>query len=304
MHKNYYKEFKGICSVLPTPFKENEDFDYQGFEKILRYQKQNQINTIFICGAGGEGPSISNDVRANSVKIALENFEESPISVGIFESGTKRTISSIEFLRKNVDLEDRIILTVSPPVYFSPMHTKQEIISFYREVGSLGIPVIAYSNPSYTGLKLDLETTKSLSQEENIFGMKFVKGSLDELRQLREGLDQKFNIGFANRSPLLESFNAGADVLVNSTASLVPKTFFELYQNYIKGDLNRAKDFEREIADFEEIFKIHKNYIAVSKSVLNLLLGSGDYLTKPFEKLPDSIKKEVEKFLGSKEMLR
>src|SRR3989344_583681 len=275
MHKNCYKEFKGICSVLPTPFRENEEFDYKGFEKIVKYQKQNNVNTIFICGAGGEGPSISNEVRADYAKIALENFKESPISVGIFESGTKRTIDSIEFLIKNVDLEDRIILTISPPVYFSPMHTRKEIVDFYREIGSIGIPIIAYSNPSYTGLKLDLETTKSLSQEENIIGMKFVKGSSEELSQLRNELRREFNIGFANRSPLLESLDIGADVLVNSTASIIPGVFSELY----------------------------KNYIAISKVSLNLLLGCGDYLTKPFEKLPYDLKEEVSKFLNSKKYL-
>ena len=95
----YIDKFQGICGVPITPLKIDETLDKKGYEKIIKHMDKNN-NALFCCGSFGEGPTLTKDVKRDALKIALENFKEKPIMFGIFESGVKKTIQSIEIYRE------------------------------------------------------------------------------------------------------------------------------------------------------------------------------------------------------------
>jgi len=296
MDKTYINQLKGICSVLVTPLKEDETLDKEGFSRLITYQRENNLDSIFVCGASGEGPALSNDIRADALSIALDNFIDKPVIIGVFESGTKKAAETIKGLLPVIKEKDRkdVVFMVAPPIYFSPSHNETEILDFYRSIGSIGFPIMIYSNTKYTGLALTLKQIETLSKEKNIIGIKFTKEPMDileDLVKLKNTRDKDFVIGFA-KNDLVKAFELGVDMLINTMAGLIPKTFSNLYLCFKEGDTEKARLLEKEINSFGKVYNLGPGFIASAKTASSIIVNCDDYMSKPFQRT--SIKQRID----------
>ncbi len=109
--------------------------------------------------------------------------------VGAGQQSTRGTIAEIERAAK-AGAEAVLVIT---PHYYRPAITQQTLIEHYTAVAdAVSIPVILYSMPDLTGIKIEPETAARLSEHENIIGLKDSSNDVAKMRETVEMAHGRF----------------------------------------------------------------------------------------------------------------
>ena len=171
--------FTGCASALITPFK-NGQVDYPALENLLAFQLENGIDGIVACGTTGEPSTMTADEWESVLSFVIQKVHgRVPVIAG---TGGNCTADVIQKARRAKELGADAQLCVTP--YYNKT-TQAGLIAHYTAIARDGaLPVILYNVPSRTGLNMLPDTLASLSQEENIIGMKEASGNILQIMEM------------------------------------------------------------------------------------------------------------------------
>lgn len=109
------------------------------------------------------------------------------------------------------------------PYFYRPAITQAALVDHYLAVAEAAVvPVILYSMPALTGIRIEPETAARLSEHENIIGIKDSSNDVDGLRETIKLVAKDFAVLTGNGTVLNDALAAGAGGGILAVACAAP----------------------------------------------------------------------------------
>jgi dihydrodipicolinate synthase/N-acetylneuraminate lyase len=241
------KIFRGVYPVVPTPLLVNQDVDYKGLERLIRFYIDGGSHGLLILGSYGELPYFTFEEKLAIIKrAALTVGGQIPVIACLGYSGLREAAL---FLEKSKKIPVDGFLAVLP-TYFSIKHA--DCVHYYSKLGNYtSRPLLYYHIPQITGIYPAPEELAELLHLEHIVGIKDSSmnlGSLKRVTSMRNdaGIAYFAGSGFL----LLETLMHGGAGVMCTVASISPRTVVDCYNAFIAGDHGKARDLQNKIYGF------------------------------------------------------
>src|SRR5690606_3467415 len=175
--------FYGAGVALITPFRNDFSIDFEGLERLIEYQLNNNIDYLVSLGTTGETATLSLDEKIKIWTFTAEKVaNRAPLVAGIGGNNTAEVIHEIKSLEK---LGYSAILSVSP-YYNKP--SQEGIYQHFKSLSEHSpLPIILYNIPGRTGSNMNTETILRLANDfENIIGIKEASGNFDQFNRIMQ----------------------------------------------------------------------------------------------------------------------
>jgi len=255
--------FKGVITALVTPIK-NNTIDETSLRNLVEWQIKNGIQGLVPCGTTGESATLSTEEKKEVIQIVINQAKKRvPVIAG---TGTNNTQESVKLSTWAKEAGADAILAVTP-YYNKP--SQEGLFRHYSEIAQIDLPVILYNVPGRTSLSLSIDTIDRLSKVKNIVAIKEATGSLDFGSQiLKSGNDIALISG--DDFTFLPLLSIGAQGGISVVSNVIPKEFVELYQNFSKGNLEKAQRIHFKFYPLIQALFIETNPVPV-KTALSLM---------------------------------
>ncbi len=226
------KIFDGVATALITPFK-GEKIDYNAFEKLIQRQIEAGIDALVFCGTTGEAPTLSEREKKNIFSFAKKTVGTGvPIICGTATNSHKATMRLSSYA---AEAGADALLCVAP--YYNK-GTEEGREAAFREVCSLGVPVILYNIPSRAGVDIKSDTLCRLADEQNFAAVKECAG-VGRISENIAVLGDRYAVYSGNDCEFLPSLSVGASGVVSVLSNLYPERVRDIYTHFTSGN-NRA----------------------------------------------------------------
>jgi 4-hydroxy-tetrahydrodipicolinate synthase len=252
-----------VLTAIVTPFQEDGSVDFDAFQALARHLVENGSDGVVVAGTTGESPTLSDGERLDLVKAALEAVGDTATVVA--GTGTYSTAHSVHLTEAAHALGASAFLVVTP-YYNKP--PQRGIVAHFAEVArATDRPIVAYNIPARVVLNIEPETMTQLAEIDNVRAVKQANGDLDEARHIVElGLDL-----YAGDDNLLQHFlELGGVGGVCVHTHVVGPQVAEQVRSALDGDLERAREIDRNLRPAYDLLSVVSNPIAI-KAALRLL---------------------------------
>jgi 4-hydroxy-tetrahydrodipicolinate synthase len=141
-------------------------------------------------------------------------------------------------------------------------------LHFKAIADSVDIPCILYNIKGRTGVNIETETVKALTEAcRNIVGVKEASGSLDQMRSVIEATHGKFHVlsGDDNLSiPLIE---LGGDGVISVASNMCPAYISTMIHHALAGRMEEAKSMEANLSGFFKACFLETNPIPIKTAM-------------------------------------
>lgn len=273
--------FKGVGTALITPFKETGEIDYDIFEKILDYQLKNRIDALVVLGTTGESPTVHLEERIKLTKMAVDKAQgKVPVIIG---TGTNDTIKVIEMNELAAKNGADGLLIVSP--YYNKT-SQTGLIDHYTHIAAqTELPIIAYNVPSRTGVNIEPETFKKMSEiAENIVSLKEASGNMSQILNVIEIVDKEKIILSGNDDQLLPIMMSGGSGVISVFSNLLPGVMKDISSKILAGDYQAARNLHYKYLKLMRLIFVDVNPIPIKFAMQQLGLSNNN-LRRPLVNL-------------------
>src|SRR5262249_10784199 len=126
--------------------------------------------------------------------------------------------------------------------------TQQALVKHYKAVADAApIPMILYSMPDLTGIRIEPETAASLSEHENIIGMKDSSNDMVGFRKTIAMVVDDFAMMIGNGTVFAEAWRAGARAGILAVGCCAPLICLEIYRAVQAGENDRAAALQEKL---------------------------------------------------------
>ncbi len=177
-------DLSGILLPVTTPFTLGEDFDAQGLVNNLTKWNGRGVSGYVVLGSTGERVNLDEREYLQVIDTARQAVPQTlSFIVGAGQQSTRATIDEI----KRAALAGAEAALVITPHFYRSAITQDALVKHYSAVADASsIPIVLYSMPDLTGIKIEPETAARLSEHRNIIGIK--DSSADVARAVRFSL--------------------------------------------------------------------------------------------------------------------
>tara|TARA_B100001059_G_scaffold99545_2_gene99130 strand:- start:51 stop:938 length:888 start_codon:yes stop_codon:yes gene_type:complete len=252
---------KGSFVALVTPMFEDGVIDYDSLEHLINWHIENGTSGIVSVGTTGESSTLSVqehlDVIRYTVKISDNRI---PVIAGSGGNSTQEAID-LTLESKNLGADASLLVT---PYYNKP--TQEGLVLHYLAIANkVNIPQILYNVPSRTACDLQPQSTKILSEHDNIIG---IKEALDDMSRIKHLVEltkeiKNFSILSGDDPTFLESMQLGASGVISVAANIIPKSISTICKDSLSGNYHKAKLENDKYSDLLKLLFVESNPIPV-----------------------------------------
>lgn len=267
----------GIIVPMLTPMNHDESINYGEIDNQVERFIDNGIHGIFCLGTNGEFYALSYEEKLKVIERTVKASNgRVPIYAG---TGCITTEETIKLTKEAENLGVDAVSVVTP--YYAAMDQKQIYEHFKKIANSTKLPIILYNIPARTGLSIEANTVKRLSEIENIIGVKDSSGNFSNTLNYLNNVPEGFAVLAGNDALILWTLMAGGAGAIAGCANVAPKNLVEIYENFIKGDIEEAKTAQKKIGPLREVFRFG-NPNSIIKRATELLGYEVGACRKPF----------------------
>jgi 4-hydroxy-2-oxoglutarate aldolase len=239
-------EQRGILLPITTPFHADGALDLDGLRFNIKKWNETDILGYVLLGSTGECVHLDETERLNVITTARSAASDQfRFMVGAGQQSTRGTINEIKRISQAVTVDAFLIIT---PHFYRPSITQQALIAHYQSIAdSSPVPVILYSMPALTGIKIEPETAARLSEHENIIGIKDSSADLDGLRETIKLVRKDFAVLTGNGTVLSEALSAGACGGILAVGCVAPDMCLEIFRTVASGESERASSLQTKL---------------------------------------------------------
>ncbi|MDP6632807.1 MAG: dihydrodipicolinate synthase family protein, partial [Dehalococcoidales bacterium] len=149
------------------------------------------------------------------------------------------------------------------------------------------LPCILYNVPSRTVRSLSVDTIVSLSQIDNIIGVKEASGNLDQVSHVISRAKEGFRVWSGNDSDTLPMLALGGYGIISVASHLVGKQISEMIYSFLDGKTEKSAEIHRHLLPLVNVLFTIANPIPVKYAVNQVGFRVGKTrlpLTEPDEK--------------------
>ncbi len=218
---------EGSWVAIPTPFTEDDEVDFQGFQKLIDFQAENETDGVLLMGSTGESPALAMDERRDILHHVVPYCKaELPVFAGTTCGNTKQTIELTQYAQRVG--ADGALLVVPP--YLRP--SQDGLYEHFKAVAeAVDIPIAIYNNPGRVGVNIEPATVIELAQLANIVADKEAMASISQLVQIRRQVGDKLNLLCCDApglSLIVPTLALGGHGTANISGNVIPQEMAEM----------------------------------------------------------------------------
>lgn len=238
-------KLRGILLPTTTPFTETEELDLDALAGNIRKWRAAGISGFVLLGSTGERVHLEESEYLRTLEVARNEIpEDGAFIAGVGQHSTRGTIAEI---KKAVQCGADSVLVLTPHYYRSAI-TQDALVDHYRAVADASaVPVLLYSMPALTGIKIEPETIARLSESQNIIGVKDSSNDVDGFAQTVKLCPPEFAVLTGNGTVLLDALHAGATGAILAVGCVVPEVCLELFNAFHRDDQQHASSLQTKL---------------------------------------------------------
>ncbi len=258
---------KGTGVALVTPFKKGRiDFDALG--RIIEHCIEGGVDYLVSLGTTGESVTLSADECRAIFDFSLKvNAGRLPIVAGMFGGNwTERLVERLH----NFQFDGFDAILSSNPAYVKP--NQEGIFQHYMKVAAASpLPVIIYNVPGRTSSNVAPETVlRLLDHSDRFVAIKEASGNLEQGMRLLKHKPDNFIVLSGDDPTALALISCGGEGVISVIANAFPRSFSDMIQAGMKGDLRRAQSLNALLYDLHQWLYIDGNPAGI-KGALEIL---------------------------------
>jgi dihydrodipicolinate synthase/N-acetylneuraminate lyase len=234
--------FEGIIPAVTTPFDAADRVDVPALKENLEKLLEAGVHGFVATGTMGEAGSLSTAERALVVRSVVEAAAgRVPVIAGVSSGSAAQSLA----YAADAKAAGADAIMCLPPLGYRA--DADEVVAFYAEVATCGLPVMAYNNPEASGVDMPAELIARIYDEvDGVVAIKECSGDTRRIPALLH-LVGDLEVLVGGDDWALEGFAAGATGWVTGVGVLAPRETVELYDAVQANDLARARDVYRRI---------------------------------------------------------
>lgn len=291
------KKPQGSWVAIPTPYKENGDIDYQGFETLIKFQAKHGTSQLLVMGSAGEVTLLTLEERKEIVRRVIKIAKGLiPVYFGAGFPSTKETVEFSKFAE--AEGAEGLIFTV-PPYLLAPQTAIYE--HFLTCMNSVSIPVGIYNNPSRVGINVEPETIKKLADNcPNFIVVKEAMGNVKQLIKNKINVGDKINIlccDYPGYSIVIPTLGMGGNGLANIGGNIIPEEMAKMARPWESMEIiKECRELYFKYYPLLEALYWFSNPIVIKAAYKILGLPSGT-LRKPYPELKGEKLEKLKKIM-------
>jgi 4-hydroxy-tetrahydrodipicolinate synthase len=253
----------GVLTAIATPFDEGGAVDFDAFQRLAQFLVDNGSDGLVVAGTTGEASTLTDPERLDVIRAAVEAVgDRATIVAG---TGTNDTAHSVHVTEQAHEAGVDGCLVVTP--YYNKPPQRGIVAHFEAVARATDLPIVAYNIPSRAVINIEPETISRLAEIENVTA---VKQANDDIAQARHIVSTGLDL-YAGDDNILQPFLelGGVGGICVHTHVVGPQVA-EQVRAVREGDVERAREIDRELAPAYELLRVVANPIAI-KAALNLL---------------------------------
>jgi 4-hydroxy-tetrahydrodipicolinate synthase len=252
-----------VLTAIVTPFREDGSVDIPKFRELAAHLVENGSDGLVVTGTTGESPTLTDEERFELYEAAVD--EVGGRATVIAGTGTYSTAHSVHLTERAQEHGVNGFLVVTPYYNLPP---PRGIVRHFQEIAAVtDKPIIVYNIPARVVLNLETETLAQLAEIPNVSAVKQANDDLEQARRI-PGIGLELYAGDdALILPFLELGGVGG-VCVHT--HVVGPQVKEMIRRYRAGDVEGARELDRELQPALDLLTVVRNPIAI-KAALNLL---------------------------------
>lgn len=286
--------FKGSGAAIVTPMDEHGNLDLKATEKLLKFQLEHGTDAIIVNGTTGESSTLEEKEKLELLELTIHYVNHRvPVIMG---TGSNNTLHAVRMSRKAQALGASGLLVVTP--YYNKA-SQQGLIEHYKTIAdSVDIPIIIYNVPTRTGINVEPETYKTLSEHPNIQATKEANASITHVSKVAALCGGKLDIYSGNDDLTLPIMALGGKGVISVLANIMPFEMHMLCQHFFDGEIEKSKDMQLELLKIMNAMFMEVNPIPV-KTAASMLGLCGENFRLPMTKLGPDKKEKLREIMAS-----
>jgi len=285
----------GLFLPITTPFTQDGNLDPDGLVKNLAKWNDTGIAGYVVLGSTGERVNLDEREYVQVIETAQKAV---PATFQfIAGAGQQSTRGTIDEIKRATRAGAEAVLVITPHFYRSAI-TQDALAKHYTTVADASpVPVILYSMPDLTGIKIEPETAARLSEHANIIGMKDSSADVAKFAETVRLVPRDFAVLIGNGTVFREALLAGATGGILAVACAVPQLCLEIYRAVQTGDDERAIPLQEKLTPLARA--VTKTYgIGGLKAAIEMAGFVGGAVRAPLKHPAEAAWAEIARFLA------
>jgi 4-hydroxy-2-oxoglutarate aldolase len=288
-------DLSGIFAPLTTPFTPDGNVAISVLrENIARY------NRTRLAGYAMNG-STSESVllRWDEVYRIWEAARDvaAPGKILIAGAGAESTAETIEHANRAASLGFDAAL-IRTPSFYKPMISMELLEEHYLRVAdAVRIPVLIYSVPVFTHVKVEAPLVERLARHPNIVGMKDSSGDVEGVAKIIAAAPKDFQLLSGSAATLYESLKRGAVGAILALACAFPEICAGVWDAARTGDAALAESLQQQLMAPSKMLGVEYG-IAGLKYAMDQLGYSGGLPRPPLLPVGESGRRAIDAMLS------
>lgn len=234
--------FRGVATALATPFDE-KGIDYRAFAKMIEFQLTHGVDALVVCGTTGESATLSENEKRELIDFTVRQVRKRvPVIAGTGANDTKKACAMSEYAASvGVDA----LLVVTP--YYNKC-TQKGLVGYYNDIAHhSGIPFIAYSVPSRTGVKIEPETARLIAENPLCVGLKDAGDSISDTAKTISLCGDGLPIYSGNDDRIIPVLSLGGIGVISVMSNIIPAETKKLCTLFFDGETTHAAKMQSKL---------------------------------------------------------
>ena len=291
--------YRGIVPPLVTPLADRDKLDHAGTQRLLEHVIEGGVQGVFILGTTGEAPSLSYRLRREFIQLVCETVAQRvSVFVGVTDTSLVESLRLADFAKES--RADAVVL--STPYYFPAGQT--ELIQYIADiVEEVPLPLMLYNMPSLTKVWFEIDTLRTLTQHQQIVGVKDSSGDMKYFQQMLglKELRPDWSMLIGPEHLTAEAIAMGGDGGVNGGANIYPQLFVDLYDAAMAQKHQQVEVLTQRVNRLQQIYSVGKyasRFIKATKCALSINGICSDHMAEPFNHFMPPQRAEVSDILS------
>jgi len=257
---------KGVIPAMVTPFTAEEKVNELALRRLTKYLIEGGVHGIFATGSQGEFWALTPGEKERVWEVVVEEVGgRVPVYAGTAGVTTRETIALTRLAEKcKVDA-----VSILTPYFISP--SDDQLFEHYRAVAeATSVPIVLYTNPARTNVRLSTELVVRLSRVPHIVGIKDSSGDLELSAEYMRVVPAPFVVLMGRDTLIYGGLLYGAGGAIAATGNVAPRLVVSIYDKYKAGDLEGARQAQADLAPLRMAFA-WGTFPVVIKEALNLI---------------------------------
>ena len=240
--KTGVEHFGTVGVAMVTPFTESGDIDIAAGRELAAYLVDKGLDSLVLAGTTGESPTTTAAEKLELLKAVREEVgDRAKLIAGV---GTNNTRTSVELAEAAASAGADGLLVVTP--YYSKPSQEGLLAHFGAIAAATEVPICLYDIPGRSGIPIESDTMRRLSELPTILAVKDAKGDLVAATSL---IKETGLAWYSCDDPLnLVWLALGGSGFISVIGHAAPTALRELYTSFEEGDLVRAREINAKLS--------------------------------------------------------